>query len=707
MILTTEIEHAKITGNTTSQEFDIGDSTLIMDFLSKKMYSNPLKIIAQEYMSNAVDANVESGNPDMPIRVVVPNSFEPIFKIIDNGIGINPDRINNVFRHFGVSTKRHTNKMLGCLGLGKLSAFSYSDSFEIRTIAKEDNNLVLRNYACIKETGKVPRIIEVGEAQIIDINDPLISDDDKHTGTTISITIKPEDFETLKQNVIEITQFWKVRPIITGSSNIPEYKNYKFEYETPKFKVGFDYDYYNRSQIVVYGGIPYPLDRNAIYQAAEKAKIYDLTSVTCVMFFDIGDLSVSINRESLHYDEHTIKTIVNRYIELKEYMKNIVEDRIKNASSFKDAMIEYNKVHSVFNNCIKIGNIEWNSILVNGCNIPVVDGYAYCYYKDNNKIRSKRVYSLPFKENVIMCKNDEDVMRKGKILTLFDRFHNIDDVQFYVFKPEKETEWESKLGKVYNEIKPILLSVIPKKVLPKISGGTAVNRSKKFMIHGCKVITNDSIDENIDVNYKEFNGVYIIDSGFNRGTFDTSKGVDFKEIQQYLEKYAPDQEVYVIPHKQFYKLKTNSSITTFSDFFSKILSEEVSNLDLTEYFKHNENTDKLFERNNPFNDVDIDYSDTCIFGKWKAHSEKLIKKSKNIKNKYDDLVNLCNKFKVNLNEDVSADETLTQLYTSGEQILSICYKVFGSNVQYYYKDFNDVTKEKVKAIIKSFVESFV
>ena len=84
-----------------SQNFDIGDKRIILEILRGKMYSNPIQTICQEISTNAKDAHVEAGKPELPIEIKLPNRLEPSFYIRDFGPGITPDRMGSIFIQYG------------------------------------------------------------------------------------------------------------------------------------------------------------------------------------------------------------------------------------------------------------------------------------------------------------------------------------------------------------------------------------------------------------------------------------------------------------------------------------------------------------------------------------------------------------------------------------------------------------------------------
>lgn len=654
MMLTQQKEEAQITGKTEIKEFDIGDPTIIIDFLSKNIYSNPIKICTQEYITNARDAHIEVGKKDVPILVKLPNRFDPTFKIRDFGPGITPQRMKDVFIRYGVSTKRKDNGQSGGWGLGCKSAWSYTDTFEIRTISNVDGNLTLINYAAIKEKGMPPRLVEFGEPIIINVDDPSIPDEDKTTGTTISFNVKTDDFDKFKQQLIEITQFWDVRPIISGCNPIPEYRTVKWAYEGKNWKIGFEKGYYSTSFVCI-DGIPYPLDRSTLQELSAALEVNELLNNQFVLFFNVGELSVSLNRENLHYDEQTISNIVNRLVEIKKWLKDNVESQIQNAKTFWEANCLYSKLTDVFHGNKFVGKVLWNGVHVTGSNLPIVNGYCrrYSFFDGtgaivNSKMTSKRYYDIQVRENSLLVLCDEDKISSGKVLTILNAnpSHYI-----YVIKPDNLSEWQKKINLDLYE--PIKMSTVVKTKLPKCISANTIKRPKgpKHTIKSVEVLTSD-VDNSVyeDVNYETGGGLYIIS---HRNTYTGTFWQQKHDMRSFLNYFASDKKVYIISSRYQEKIFKNPNFTMFSDFVKTVYKKEIKKIDLKQYKIYSESSSYTFSSNfySTFADVVEKYSDkldqNTDFFKWYNESKDINKKLKNIDEE--------TKFMIHLNKLIEGD----------------------------------------------------
>ena len=97
-----------------SQDFGIGDASVVIEILRNRLYQHKIRTLTQEYMCNGRDAQRENKSKKRLV-VTVPNRITPVFKVRDFGPGITPDRMAKVFVLYGASTKRGTNGQTGGL----------------------------------------------------------------------------------------------------------------------------------------------------------------------------------------------------------------------------------------------------------------------------------------------------------------------------------------------------------------------------------------------------------------------------------------------------------------------------------------------------------------------------------------------------------------------------------------------------------------
>lgn len=155
------------------KDFSINADAAFFDILSNSLYANPLLAVLRETITNAEDANQESGK-DVPVEIsFTEDSF--LLSVTDHGKGIPHDKVHEIYCIYGKSTKQET-EVTGGLGLGCKSPFALVDSFTISNC----HGGIRRDYLLVKEKG-IPKLIETkGQRK------------DDNTGLTVNILL-PRD----------------------------------------------------------------------------------------------------------------------------------------------------------------------------------------------------------------------------------------------------------------------------------------------------------------------------------------------------------------------------------------------------------------------------------------------------------------------------------------------------------------------------------
>lgn len=189
MILTEERQNTILgidQDTTINMQVDSSNMKKLMMVLSENLYSDGIGSLIREYTTNALDAQREAGVTD-PIHVsLVKEGGKFVFSVKDLGMGLSPDRIENVFSKYLASTKESSNDQLGYYGLGSKSALAYRDSFTILSV-----------YDKVEYTYLMFRGEEGTQLSLMDMNDT-----DAHNGVTIKVTLKEEeDYEVFLEKM--------------------------------------------------------------------------------------------------------------------------------------------------------------------------------------------------------------------------------------------------------------------------------------------------------------------------------------------------------------------------------------------------------------------------------------------------------------------------------------------------------------------------
>lgn len=388
--------YLEISGEIEEQFFSIQDTGMIFDILRNKMYSNPILAIAREISCNARDAHREVGTPEIPIHITLPNSLQPEYRVKDFGPGISPDRMSNIFIKYTASTKRTDNVQTGGFGLGAKTPFSYSDSFSIVT----NYNGVKYLYNCLIDETKVGKLMLGGE-----------SPTDEPNGTEIIIPVLPKNFNEFTTWTEQACRHWDVKPTISG--NTLEWQEHAKILEGDKWAITASSDYRRNAKMII-DGIEYPLDIDVLRKYAD-GKLIDAARGNFIMYFGVGELSLSASREQIYLDEKTQQIIRDRLTAIQNEIKQKVVDKINSFSNLWLANVYYRKeLKMAFNNLHFLGTLAWNGITLSDDYVytkcPVysfVKGkYSRKHGTDPNKLSRQLNQHLSFEETADLYIND-------------------------------------------------------------------------------------------------------------------------------------------------------------------------------------------------------------------------------------------------------------------------------------------------------------
>jgi len=369
--------------------FDIKD--IGMAFHAFVNYSNPLGSFIREIASNAWDANVENEKYDEPIIISYKDNQ---LHFQDKGIGISPDRMSSVFQYFFKSTKRNTNGQIGAWGLGSKSPLGYVDtSFSLITVY--DNK---EYHYVITKKASGPTI------DLVDTIDVL----DKPTGTTVIVPMKHEPHDVTNEIRKQLIYFHNVYYNGLGLNN--EYKIEEANTFLYSKEVGL------QTLHLAYGPVIYPIDRQ-LYMSIIKDdfnhnnKINDeetnllenLFNIPIGLKFDIGELDVTWNRESVQFNDKSINAIKYKLLlllsEIKSYIPTLTPDYLE---SFLNNSLDNSNEFYIKNHIINKLNLypclttRYFSSNIN--NINNYKDYTYSVFRKGKNHTYKVIKDIELKE---------------------------------------------------------------------------------------------------------------------------------------------------------------------------------------------------------------------------------------------------------------------------------------------------------------------
>ncbi len=300
MILEKQTESTIIEEGTSQESIgmslDLDSAQILMQMLSKNLYSDDIGSTVRECASNALDSHRRAG-VHMPIIV----GFKPAssgnyeFTVEDFGVGLDADDVKNIISKYGKSTKRDSANELGMMGLGFKAPLAYSSSF----------------YFICRKDG-VERKYMMYEGEDVNTIDLLYEEPTSEgNGVKVIIPVKYGDNYQFKKKIKEqLCYFESVYfdvpedSSITNGFVIARHEHFQFSElsDDPYLHVCLDNVYY-------------PLDFG-------KLGISDIRFPVALRFSLSDGIYPTPNREALRYTKEAkeiilekLKTVANYYVE--------------------------------------------------------------------------------------------------------------------------------------------------------------------------------------------------------------------------------------------------------------------------------------------------------------------------------------------------------------------------------------------------------
>lgn len=389
----------------SSKSFGIRDQDMgvILGILRSKLYSDPIGSICREYYSNAVDAHTAAGRPEVPVDVHLPTTWLAEYKIRDYGTGMSPDLVDEIFTNYGASTKRDSNDQIGGFGIGSKSAWSYSDTFTIDTIYQGKRYV----YAAVIDDSQRGKVFLMSEEPSTE-----------RSGTSIVIPVRRGDYEDFARSTYFYTSFFDPRPNILGKSS-HTWTEPSFTYKGDRWGL-----LNNRgSSLALVGSIPYPLSLSPLGGVDNKIKT--LFNAGVLLKFNIGELTLSASRESIHYDDKSKKLIVDRFMSTIEELTKQLEPLVASASDLWEASLSYYNNHQLLNSYLPGQVFKWQGEPIKTYYEVDNDLQVSQFLKDPNTgnikvINRKDVVIKPAKNTVLYVSDLDSDVKKDRVRTLLD-----------------------------------------------------------------------------------------------------------------------------------------------------------------------------------------------------------------------------------------------------------------------------------------------
>lgn len=286
--------------------------------LSDGLYQNKIGSMVREVSCNALDSHVQAGKGELPIRLHMPDTFEPYFSVQDFGIGLDDRGVRQTFATYFHSTKRSDNTAIGAFGLGSKTPFAYTDAFTI--IAIKDGRK--RQYSAFIGENGYPSIANMGgefSGEYLGDDGETVIDQwdatDEGNGVTIIVPVTSSaDFRRFRTEVQNQLVFFTVKPEVVNCDEITwvDWSNTSKYLNIDNVLVGENVSYGGFHGLwIVQGVVGYRADVDLLNQhlSPENREFIDVIQRCAILRFELGEIEVTPSREGVSYTKKTIAAI--------------------------------------------------------------------------------------------------------------------------------------------------------------------------------------------------------------------------------------------------------------------------------------------------------------------------------------------------------------------------------------------------------------
>jgi len=288
----------------TPTTFRIKTTGKAFKILTSNLYKNKIKAIIRELSCNAIDAHVIANNSE-PFIVHLPNSLEPFFSVKDFGTGLSDDDVMNLYTTFFESNKTNSNDLIGALGLGSKTPFSYTDSFNVVSHFKGKKS----NYTCFLSASHEPQIMRLSSEETKEAD-----------GLEVSFNVSQSDFYSFKEEAKSVFMYFEKKPIVVGVNlDIPKITS------SSDMKGGNWVYSASIGTTLIQGNIAYPLTDYDVKSAEVFQKNNKATFIINNNFLitvPIGTFEVTPSREEISMTAPALKSIVKICEKVFDEFKN-------------------------------------------------------------------------------------------------------------------------------------------------------------------------------------------------------------------------------------------------------------------------------------------------------------------------------------------------------------------------------------------------
>lgn len=316
--------------STTAKKMRLSENatSMVFQLFTKNIYSNPIGTVVREITSNCFDSHIEAGvnSPVVIKKFKDPQTDTLYISFIDFGVGMSPDRVENIYGVYFESTKRADNTQIGGFGIGGKTPLAYKRSTGHGEGEYDNSFYVITNfngtryYYCIYEGAEAPEISLLHSESTTERN-----------GTEIRIPVLEKDLTTFTKEMVRQLYYFE-NIVFEGFED----DNYNGDTLSNQYQIvrGKNFLYrgteYSSNVHVCLGRVAYPIDYNVLGLHSSDY------SLPVALKLEVGEIGVVASREQLDYSEKTIKVLKKKLEAVKEEVKQLLVKQYSNIVILKD-----------------------------------------------------------------------------------------------------------------------------------------------------------------------------------------------------------------------------------------------------------------------------------------------------------------------------------------------------------------------------------
>ena len=333
IVSNSDVQHVGTVNKNIDFGIDKENIGILFRGFSDTLYSNKIGSIVREVTSNCFDSHREANIKDDVVITMA--DADPLtgkngkISFKDVGVGLSPTRIQDIYSKYFSSTKRETNNEIGGFGIGAKSPLAYTDVFEVNTIYEG-----IKYYYVVHRGDKVPHIKLINQEPSTE-----------HNGTEVILPVRAGDEETFRRECKHQLRFFSnIHYINMGIDNDYQIVKGK-DWIASGITKGQRTDY--RLSICL-GGVSYPLNTDQLsygdwkgYDKKPHMNMYENTTVA--LNFEVGEIDVTMSRESIEYNDRTILAIQKKYVAVQKELLAMYDKSWEKITDFRDYFLNTNK----------------------------------------------------------------------------------------------------------------------------------------------------------------------------------------------------------------------------------------------------------------------------------------------------------------------------------------------------------------------------